>query len=64
MNVLRCSDDIALTFFISRPPYHGTWSKRRAVKGLGRKPFTKEPILDYDVDSEAEWEEGDDLVMN
>lgn len=27
---------------------------------MGRKPFSKEPCLDYDVDSEAEWEEGDD----
>jgi hypothetical protein len=27
---------------------------------LGRKPFSKEPALDYEVDSEAEWEEGDD----
>lgn len=44
----------------SRPPYHGTWSKSSIAKHVGRNPFIKEPALDYDVDSEAEWEEGDD----
>lgn len=29
-------------------------------KRLGRNPFLKDATLDYDVDSEAEWEEGDD----
>lgn len=43
-----------------RPPYHGTWSKR-STKVRGRSPFGKDTeYLDYDVDSEAEWEEGDD----
>lgn len=43
-----------------RPPYHGTWSKRSKVI-TGRNPFGKDnAILDYDNDSEAEWEEGDD----
>lgn len=41
-----------------RPPYHGTWSRRN--RRLGRKPFSKDSSLNYDVDSEAEWEEGDD----
>lgn len=42
-----------------RPPYHGTWSKP-VNKRLGRNPFLKDTALDYDVDSEAEWDEGDD----
>eukprot|EP00554_Chaetoceros_debilis_P006650 CAMPEP_0194077568 /NCGR_PEP_ID=MMETSP0149-20130528/4172_1 /TAXON_ID=122233 /ORGANISM="Chaetoceros debilis, Strain MM31A-1" /LENGTH=1581 /DNA_ID=CAMNT_0038758635 /DNA_START=124 /DNA_END=4869 /DNA_ORIENTATION=+ len=43
-----------------RPPYHGTWSKK-STKVRGRCPFGKDTTyLDYDVDSEAEWEEGDD----
>lgn len=29
-------------------------------KRLGRNPFLKDATLNYDVDSEAEWEEGDD----
>ena len=43
---------------LNRPPYHGTWSKLN--KRLGRNPFLKDASLDYDIDSEAEWEEGDD----
>lgn len=42
-----------------RPAYHGTWSKTSTYVS-GRAPFGKDPFLDYDVDSEAEWEEGDD----
>lgn len=42
-----------------RPAYHGTWSKTSS-QVTGRTPFGKEETLDYDVDSEAEWEEGDD----
>ncbi|KAL3998430.1 Chromatin assembly factor 1 subunit A family protein [Acanthocheilonema viteae] len=45
-----------------RPPYYGTWRKRSAVI-TGRKPFAKDiEILDYEVDSDEEWEipEGDD----
>ena len=44
-----------------RPPYHGTWSKPRSSIVTGRNPFGRDTShLDYDVDSEAEWEEGDD----
>ena len=44
-----------------RPPYHGTWSKPYSSLVNGRNPFGKDTTyLDYDVDSEAEWEEGDD----
>eukprot|EP00557_Chaetoceros_sp_GSL56_P007795 CAMPEP_0176504764 /NCGR_PEP_ID=MMETSP0200_2-20121128/16119_1 /TAXON_ID=947934 /ORGANISM="Chaetoceros sp., Strain GSL56" /LENGTH=980 /DNA_ID=CAMNT_0017904241 /DNA_START=96 /DNA_END=3038 /DNA_ORIENTATION=+ len=44
-----------------RPPYHGTWSKSESRVITGRNPFAKDSsFLDYDVDSEAEWEEGDD----
>jgi hypothetical protein len=43
-----------------RPAYYGTWSKTSRVI-TGRNPFAKDTsFLDYDVDSEAEWEEGDD----
>jgi hypothetical protein len=43
-----------------RPPYHGTWSKSSALV-TGRKPFGKDPeYLNYEVDSEAEWEQEDE----
>jgi chromatin assembly factor 1 subunit A len=43
-----------------RPPYHGTWSKTSSIV-KGNNPFGKDPAyLDYDYDSEAEWEEGDE----
>jgi hypothetical protein len=42
-----------------RPAYHGTWSKI-SDQVTGRTPFGKDSTLDYDLDSEAEWEEGDD----
>ncbi|KAG7346354.1 chromatin assembly factor 1 subunit A [Nitzschia inconspicua] len=45
-----------------RPAYHGTWSKRSCIV-TGKTPFGKETkIFDYEYDSEAEWEEGDDEV--
>ena len=45
-----------------RPPYHGTWSKKSSIVN-GRNPFRKDTShLDYDYDSEAEWEEGDDEI--
>lgn len=45
-----------------RPPYHGTWSKTSSVV-TGQNPFAKDTsCLDYEVDSEGEWEEGDDEV--
>ena len=44
----------------TRPPYHGTWSKKSYLV-TGRRPFGKDTShLNYDYDSEAEWEEGDD----
>jgi len=43
-----------------RPPYRGTWSKRSSLI-TGRRPLGKDTTyLDYDIDSEEEWEEGDD----
>ena len=46
-----------------RPPYIGTFSKfhsRRANRTLGRNPWRRAQVeLDYDHDSEAEWEEPD-----
>lgn len=43
-----------------RPPYRGTWSKLSSVV-TGRRPYGKDTThLDYENDSEAEWEEGDD----
>jgi len=43
-----------------RPPYRGTWSKPRSRNVSGRRPFGKEETyLNYDIDSEAEWEEED-----
>ncbi len=44
-----------------RPPYHGTWSKPSSTKVTGRKPFGQDTsYLNYEIDSEEEWEEGDD----
>jgi len=44
-----------------RPPYHGTWSKPASTLISGRNPYAKDTAyLDYDVDSETEWEDGDD----
>ena len=43
-----------------RPAYHGTWSKNSSII-TGKNPFRKDTtVFDYDYDSEAEWEEGDD----
>jgi chromatin assembly factor 1 subunit A len=45
-----------------RPAYHGTWSKKSSIV-TGRTPFAKDTkFLNYEYDSEAEWEEGDDEV--
>ncbi|CAH9072964.1 unnamed protein product [Cuscuta epithymum] len=39
-----------------RPAFYGVWPKKsEAVKG--RSPFTKDPELDYEIDSDEEWEE-------
>lgn len=37
----------------------GTFSKRSRFV-TGRRPLGRDERLDYDYDSEAEWEEGDD----
>ncbi|KIH49675.1 hypothetical protein ANCDUO_20249, partial [Ancylostoma duodenale] len=40
-----------------RPPYYGTWRTHSKVI-TGRRPFsTVEETIDYEVDSDAEWEE-------
>ncbi|CAJ0595930.1 unnamed protein product [Cylicocyclus nassatus] len=40
-----------------RPPYYGTWRTRSKVI-TGRRPFSSvEEKIDYEVDSDAEWEE-------
>lgn len=51
-----------------RPPYQGTFTRpvpERSALRLSRNPFTREiPGINYDYDSEAEWEEpeeGEDL---
>ncbi|KAK2798100.1 hypothetical protein FQN51_007919 [Onygenales sp. PD_10] len=61
MKLLKFSEDV-------RPPYQGTFSKRlsnQAAMKLCRNPFERMvPELNYDYDSEAEWEEpeeGEDL---
>lgn len=46
-----------------RPTYYGTWSKKSLVV-KGRKPFVKDEALDYEFDSDDEWEdepEGEDI---
>ena len=45
-----------------RPPYYGTWNKT-SKSVSGRTPIVKDTdFFDYNVDSEAEWEEGDDEI--
>ena len=45
-----------------RPPYYGTWSKKSKFI-TGKKPFGIDSLqLDYEVDSEGEWEEEEDDV--
>ncbi|TPX31750.1 hypothetical protein SeMB42_g07710 [Synchytrium endobioticum] len=39
----------------ARPAYWGTWSKKTEAVS-GRRPFGKAEMLDYEYDSEAEWE--------
>ncbi|VDL76620.1 unnamed protein product, partial [Nippostrongylus brasiliensis] len=40
-----------------RPPYYGTW-RTRSKAITGRRPFSvEEENIDYEVDSDAEWEE-------
>lgn len=40
----------------NRPAYFGTWRRKSGVVGP-RNPYRKDPELDYDVDSDEEWEE-------
>lgn len=43
-----------------RPAYRGTWNKKSSIV-TGKHPFGKDSsTFDYEYDSEAEWEEGDD----
>ncbi|KAL6616531.1 hypothetical protein ACP70R_038801 [Stipagrostis hirtigluma subsp. patula] len=42
----------------NRPAYYGTWRKKSAVVGP-RRPLKMDPDLDYEVDSDEEWEEED-----
>jgi hypothetical protein len=45
-----------------RPPYYGTWSKPSKIV-TGRSPFKQDTaFLDYEYDSEGEWEEGDEDI--
>ncbi|KAL6998034.1 hypothetical protein U1Q18_008158 [Sarracenia purpurea var. burkii] len=39
-----------------RPAFYGIWPKKSQVIGP-RHPFRKDPDLDYDIDSDEEWEE-------
>ena len=50
MKLLKFSDDV-------RPGYIGTWTKHSSVV-TGRRPFAKDvDLLDYEYDSEAEWDD-------
>ncbi|CAO3619024.1 unnamed protein product [Mucor hiemalis] len=52
MKLLQFHEDV-------RPAYYGTWSKAYNGKSIvnGRRPFAKDTqILNYDDDSEAEWD--------
>ena len=45
-----------------RPPYRGTWSKAKSKLVSGRRSFGKDnTYLNYEVDSEAEWEEEEEV---
>ncbi|KAL8051925.1 hypothetical protein ABFX02_06G179500 [Erythranthe guttata] len=39
-----------------RPAFYGVWPKKSQVVG-GRNPFVKDSDIDYDIDSDEEWEE-------
>lgn len=39
-----------------RPAFYGNWPKKSQVIGP-RHPFVKDPDLDYEIDSDEEWEE-------
>lgn len=42
----------------NRPAYYGTWRKKSAVVGP-KCPLKMDPDLDYEIDSDDEWEEED-----
>ncbi|RCH87608.1 Chromatin assembly factor 1, subunit A, partial [Rhizopus stolonifer] len=53
MKLLQFHEDV-------RPAYYGTWTKSHQHV-TGRKPFAKDTdALDYDIDSEAEWDHDED----
>ncbi|CAN6203576.1 unnamed protein product [Urochloa humidicola] len=41
-----------------RPAYYGTWRKKSSTV-CARQPFKRDPELNYDVESDEEWEEED-----
>lgn len=41
-----------------RPAFYGIWPRKSCIVGP-RHPFKKDPELDYDLDSDEEWEEED-----
>ena len=44
-----------------RPAYLGTWRKSVPLGTVsGRRPFSRVPEVDYDYDSDGEWDEGED----
>ncbi|KAL9545465.1 hypothetical protein MBANPS3_007140 [Mucor bainieri] len=56
MKLLQFHEDV-------RPAYYGTWTKDESGV-TGRTPFAKHKALDYEYDSEAEWDhdvDGDDI---
>ncbi|CAI9759280.1 unnamed protein product [Fraxinus pennsylvanica] len=55
----RCRNRQLLQFDKSyRPAFYGVWSKKSSVVGA-RHPFAKDPDLDYEIDSDGEWEEAE-----
>ncbi|GAN01210.1 hypothetical protein MAM1_0005d00642 [Mucor ambiguus] len=56
MKLLQFHEDV-------RPAFYGIWTKDKSVV-TGRTPFAKHEALDYEYDSEAEWDhdvDGDDI---
>lgn len=43
----------------NRPAYVGTWTNSKSRLVHGRRPFGRDPSLNYQYDSDAEWEEDD-----
>ncbi|KAL3833932.1 hypothetical protein ACJIZ3_008668 [Penstemon smallii] len=56
-NVKRIRSKKLLQFDKShRPAFYGIWPKNSQVVG-SRHPFAKDPDIDYEIDSDEEWEE-------